>query len=281
MTVLPSDSASLAPAAAPAIGHTGLASAQPPRLAGEGLPAAPGQPSAPAGAPDAGPKTAQDVQPSAPVPQQPTATESGARAIQLEPVQDQAGEKAGFGLGDAATFSDALPDSLASAPGLAGPAPSGGSALARSTNMVLHQVPLGAVPIAIGLKSLAGIDRFEIRLDPVDLGRIDVRLDLGEGGGVKAHLMVDRPETLALLQRDARALDRAFEQAGLTPSKDGIEFSLRDPASGGQQQRGSHPGRENAGHGASVPPHPNSAEPAVLSPARRVWRGSAGVDVRI
>jgi flagellar hook-length control protein FliK len=144
---------------------------------------------------------------------------------------------------------------------------------------VLHAVPLGAVPIEIGLKSLAGVNRFEIRLDPAELGRIDVRLEIGETGEVKAHLTVDRVETLALLQRDAKTLERAFEQAGLKPSDSGIDLTLRDP--GGDRRGGDQHGNERRGAPRldnEAKPDPRETAPA---PNRTSWRGLAGVDVRI
>lgn len=100
--------------------------------------------------------------------------------------------------------------------------------------------PLHVVPVEIGAQALAGNRRFDIRLDPAELGRIDVRLEISDKGEVSAKLTVDRVETLHMLQRDARTLERAFEQAGLKPSEGGIDLSLRDPAdqqAGGRQQR--------------------------------------------
>lgn len=100
--------------------------------------------------------------------------------------------------------------------------------------------PLHVVPIEIGAKALAGNKRFDIRLDPAELGRIDVSLEISDKGDVSARLTVDRVETLHMLQRDARTLERAFEQAGLKPSEGGIDLSLRDPGqqAGGRQQQG-------------------------------------------
>lgn len=103
-----------------------------------------------------------------------------------------------------------------------------GAQPAQTNGAVLVNTPLSAVPLALGMKAMAGASRFEIRLDPAELGRIDVRLDIDKEGNVKARLTVDRVETLHLLQRDARTLERAFEQAGLRPSEDGIDLSLRD-----------------------------------------------------
>lgn len=99
--------------------------------------------------------------------------------------------------------------------------------------------PLHVVPIEIGLRALAGSKSFDIRLDPAELGRIDVNLDISDSGEVSARLVVDRVETLHLLQRDARTLERAFEQAGLKPSDAGVDITLRDPSdqSGFRQSR--------------------------------------------
>ncbi|MDP3256419.1 flagellar hook-length control protein FliK [Bosea sp. (in: a-proteobacteria)] len=90
--------------------------------------------------------------------------------------------------------------------------------------------PLHVLPIEIGLKALAGARQFDIRLDPGELGRVDVTLSISDTGEVSAKMVVDRVETLHLLQRDARTLERAFEQAGLKPSDAGVDISLRDPS---------------------------------------------------
>jgi flagellar hook-length control protein FliK len=95
-------------------------------------------------------------------------------------------------------------------------------------------VPLQAVAIEIGLRAIRGAKEFAIRLDPEELGRVDIKLEISEAGEVQARLVVDRVETLQLLQRDAKTLERAFDQAGLKTNPDGLQFSLRDP---GQQGR--------------------------------------------
>ncbi|KRA41632.1 flagellar hook-length control protein FliK [Devosia sp. Root635] len=81
-----------------------------------------------------------------------------------------------------------------------------------------------------------GNTRFQIRLDPPELGRIDVKLDIDKSGQVNARLTVEKSETLDLMQRDQRGLERALQQAGLDGAKTNLEFSLKqNPFSGGQQ----------------------------------------------
>jgi len=93
-------------------------------------------------------------------------------------------------------------------------------------------VPLSASTIAVEIVSRMreGMRRFDIRLDPPELGRIDVRLEVDRNGNVSTKLTVDRPETLDLMQRDARALERALQQSGLKTDAGGLEFSLRQHA---------------------------------------------------
>ena len=74
-------------------------------------------------------------------------------------------------------------------------------------------------------------DRFQIRLDPLELGRIDVRLEIDNEGHVKSRLIVERAETLDMLRRDAPQLERVLQQAGLKTSDNALEFSLRQQTS--------------------------------------------------
>jgi flagellar hook-length control protein FliK len=96
-------------------------------------------------------------------------------------------------------------------------------------------VPLAGVAIEIASKAVAGKNHFDIRLDPPELGRIEVRLDVGHDGSISSHVIADRKDTLDLLQRDSSGLQRAFEDAGLKTSDQGMQFSLRDHTSGQQQ----------------------------------------------
>jgi flagellar hook-length control protein FliK len=165
--------------------------------------------------------------------------------------------------------------------GAAAPASSAaGTSPAQAQQPAAPPVPLGAVPMTIGLRALAGSSRFEIRLDPVDLGRIDVSLDIDKDQGtVTTHLVVERPETLALLQRDAGSLQQALSQAGLDPSEGGINLSLRgESGSGGQGSDGRKPdSREGGPRLADGSELRGPADPAPL----RLLRSLSGIDIRI
>jgi hypothetical protein len=159
---------------------------------------------------------------------------------------------------------------------LAMAAPAG--ALAPSEPPDRPAVPIDGIAVEIATRSHDGARRFEIRLDPPELGRIDVRLDVSRDGQVTSRLVVERAETLDLLRRDAGTLERALQSTGLRTDDAGLQFSLRDQP-GGQWSR-----RDDDAPRPSVVIVPNE-DVAVREAVRRgygVLRGLGhGVDIRI
>ncbi|TVR08655.1 MAG: flagellar hook-length control protein FliK [Salinarimonadaceae bacterium] len=161
------------------------------------------------------------------------------------------------------------------------------AAAAQQPTIIVPQTAFAAVPMTLGLKALNGVSNFQIRLDPAELGRIDVSLKIDGEGNVNAKLVVDRVETLQLLQRDARTLERAFEQAGLKPSEGGVDLSLRDSGAGDRQngreafdeRRGDTYGRPGASGDEAGGLDPRGPEALIAQAALR--RALGGVDLRI
>ena len=96
------------------------------------------------------------------------------------------------------------------------------------TNPSTPPVPLGNIAVHIAAQAKAGNQRFTIRLDPPELGRIDIRLEIGRDGQALTHLAVEKPETLDLLRQDSRSLERALNSAGLDSRDGALSFSLRE-----------------------------------------------------
>ena len=95
-------------------------------------------------------------------------------------------------------------------------------------------VPVAGLAVAIASRAQSGSNQFDIRLDPAELGRIDVRLDVDQDGQVTTHVTADRADTLDLLQSQQPQLQQALEQAGLKTADNGLQFSLRDQSFTGQ-----------------------------------------------
>ncbi|HYD70021.1 flagellar hook-length control protein FliK, partial [Azospirillum sp.] len=72
-----------------------------------------------------------------------------------------------------------------------------------------------------------GNDQFTINLRPDELGRIEIKLEFQQEGRVQVVIAVDKPQTLELLQRDARSLEKALQDAGVKADSGSLSFSLR------------------------------------------------------
>jgi flagellar hook-length control protein FliK len=140
---------------------------------------------------------------------------------------------------------------------------------------VANPINMGQVAFEMVRQVHQGTSRFTIRLDPPELGRVDVKMHVDNTGTVNARLTVDRAETLDLFQRDRQQLERALSQAGLDTSKTNLEFNLRqqshNPFAGmmGGDHRQQHPGY------GSAPRFGLAGDEAASLPAVTLYRGTA------
>ncbi len=128
-----------------------------------------------------------------------------------------------------------------------------------------------------------------LRLDPGELGQIQVRVERTADGVSAVHVAVERPETLRLLTADQPQLHRALDLAGLPQDGRSLSLTLASPDSGatgggsgmdsggGGGQASSGGGGSNAGAGSG------RQQERPSTPGRRfdtdnTWR-RAGVDI--
>jgi flagellar hook-length control protein FliK len=71
-----------------------------------------------------------------------------------------------------------------------------------------------------------GTQEFNMRLNPAELGGLKIKMAFTDAGRVSAQIMVERPETLELLQREVRGMERAVEAGGHKMASEGISFNL-------------------------------------------------------
>lgn len=114
------------------------------------------------------------------------------------------------------------------------------------------------VAVKLAGTAAGGGDRVTIRLNPEELGKVDVKLELGRDGLVRATISAEKPETLDMLQRDSRALEKALQEAGLKTDQGSLSFDLR----GGNGQPQGNGDREPALAGSSTPvdDHPDNGD---------------------
>ncbi len=105
----------------------------------------------------------------------------------------------------------------------AGHRPGGAGDMARP----MMQLPAQQVAVQVAHAVQAGLKQITIVMRPPSLGEIDVDLEVSHDGRVRAAFIAEKPETLELLQRDARGLERALQEAGLRSDSGSLSFSLR------------------------------------------------------
>lgn len=146
---------------------------------------------------------------------------------------------AGSTAGSAATLSTVAPIGFDSGLGTSTGLPgwnlhlAQGSAIRRgdfvaSLRQHLQNLPVhDQVALSIQRSLRDGNGSITLQLSPTELGRIHVKLDIDEENNVQASVMVERPATLDLLQRDMKALERALQEAGLKAGPGDLSFSLQ------------------------------------------------------
>lgn len=111
---------------------------------------------------------------------------------------------------------------------------------APTSTQVIEQIKVN-----INKSVKAGMDRVTIQLRPENLGRIEVKMELSQDGKVRAFVTAESRETLDMLQRDARGLERALQDAGLRTDSNNLHFALKSEQQAGQGQNGESGGAAN------------------------------------
>jgi len=110
---------------------------------------------------------------------------------------------------------------------------------------------------AAGVAHPGAPQHLTIRLDPLDLGRVQVRIERSPDGSARVDLKVEKPDTLLLLLRDQPQLHRALDLAGVPSTERTLQFHLAPPDApmpGGMAAQST----ADHGHGQQRPGQPYS-----------------------
>ena len=132
----------------------------------------------------------------------------------------------------------------------------GGATPSNPAHPALAQAPSAAVQVYVRfVERFDGrAQQFNIRLDPAELGRVDVRLEIG--ADQKGHAVLAAHDSAALsdLIRGSKALEQALASSGVDLAEGGLRFELSEDrqersGSGGAQtgssnERGNRPALE-------------------------------------
>jgi len=111
---------------------------------------------------------------------------------------------------------------------LTAPTSAGDATRAHATPPALQSAPAATIQVYTRMIERADgrAQRFEVRLDPAELGRVDVRIEIGADRKVHAVLAVHDSAALTDLMKGQRALERALADAGIDLADKGVRFEL-------------------------------------------------------
>ena len=103
--------------------------------------------------------------------------------------------------------------------------------------------------VEIARHMAAGREELIVRMDPAELGRVDVRMTFDRDGGLRALVTADSQVALDMLRREAGDLNRALSEAGVRTDSQSFRFDSRGGEGGQFAQRGQQDGRSGGdGH---------------------------------
>lgn len=71
-----------------------------------------------------------------------------------------------------------------------------------------------------------GPQTISLRLDPPDLGKLEVQMKYNKGESLKVHLIVEKADTAELFQKDAHVLESALKNAGIQTDGSSLSFEF-------------------------------------------------------
>ncbi|MBV1889252.1 MAG: flagellar hook-length control protein FliK, partial [Proteobacteria bacterium] len=120
-----------------------------------------------------------------------------------------------------------------------------------------------------------GANQIKVQLHPADLGRVDIKLEMGHDGRIMAVITADNADSLDLLQQDSKQLEKALQDAGFDTGSDSLSFSLNQ----GDEQDGQENG---SGDGTTVA-NAESDDDLNIDPAltANTNSGASGLDIQV
>ena len=129
-------------------------------------------------------------------------------------------------------------------------------------------------------KQGANGDTIKVQLKPVELGSIEVKLDVAKDGSVSGVVTADNKETLAMLKNDSRSLEKALSDAGFKADAGSLSFNLR----GENQQQTAQDGTQTrrSRRAAAALGGLDATQGSVAAQAQaRFAGGRSGVDIQV
>ena len=102
-----------------------------------------------------------------------------------------------------------------------------------------------------------GSQTISMRLDPMELGKMDIRMEYKKGDPLKVHLVVEKADTMNMFLRDQTALETALNQAGIKSENLSLSFEHNQGAF--EQAMNDNKGGQNQNQNAHTVKHQAAA----------------------
>jgi flagellar hook-length control protein FliK len=168
-----------------------------------------------------------------------------------------------------------LPASSAGATSSDASARINGASFSRLLNQEPARPVLDQVAFQIKTALKDGSSQITIQLDPVELGKLDIKLQVASDGRTQVVVTADNKDTLTMLQKDSAGLERALSDAGLKADSGSLSFNLRQ----GQQERDPEYAQASGSYNKTMPEE--EIPPASVIARSYVVNLSEGLDIKI
>lgn len=122
-----------------------------------------------------------------------------------------------------------------------------------------------------------GSSKIRIQLHPAELGKLDIKLQVGADGKTGVIVTAENKDTLALLQKDASGLERALADAGLKADAGSLSFNLR----GDGRERNQEHSQATSHYLKTHPGEEEEALPPEILSRSYVVNVAEGLDIKI
>jgi hypothetical protein len=168
-----------------------------------------------------------------------------------------------------------LPSTQAAVQGVDASAANTASQASNAARTMGHTPVAEQISMQISNAAKEGADKIKVSLHPSELGKVEIKMEVGHDGRVTAVISADKPETLDMLQRDARTLEKALQDAGFDTGSGGLNFGL-------SKEGGHEAPLDFAGNGAIEPELPaDIIDTSALTAQTSTGTGDGNLDIQV
>jgi len=141
---------------------------------------------------------------------------------------------------------------------------------------VKYQTPAEQVVFQVAAAAKDGNSKIRIQLEPSDLGKIEVQMNMNSDGKLNLNITADKSSTLTMLQGDSKSLEKSLNDIGFKSDATNLSFNLRQGSNGGQPQNWTY-----QNYGTTSTSNQDTAEVTAYSALPSMLTSNQALDIRV